>query len=919
MVEANTSSTQQSADAQHVDNMTSMQQSSPEAPSGARSDAPVQTNNVGAQDGPSQLNASPNGNSNANNVQGGSTTNSNINGGSGGTNGSGVGGNAGSPIGQVVIGAGAGANGAGLGGLGGFGATAAINDGGGTTAGNGGAGGGATGGNAAGGGNAGAGGAGRAGGAVAGAGGATAAGNAGAGGTAGTTGSGTTGTSTTGTSSAPTAAAPAGGEAAPPVTAPVTAPPEVVPTTPTTTLNNVTLTGATPLPPVEADTTNTSSGAPSVALNPILDTPVSAAITELSATTSAPANVISTVLPAVGVPTGDVVHFSYFDASTSNTQSIAITLHSVNVSGTSFAAGNLATLTTALTPDPTGHGVVTQVFSLDKVTPEIVTNGSGLTGTQTAVDLKFIVPDKTFDPLAAGQTVTATYDVVVTNSVTGLASSMQQVTITITGTNDVPVIGAATTNLGLGQYDAHIADSFTNPYPDIAGNGALTHANFIADGMISIADADLGQSTFQPGSSSGVGSTTVVSATGNIGALVLAADGSYTYRIDQLPTNALGHFDPNGSVIDNWVLTDFQTLFVPGTSHTDTFTITSFDGTSKDVHFIINGDHNVEGSVLEPGAGVPVVKEGSLHFADGTRDAMVLVGDDSNAYYSGISHLNIGSLTIDNTGAFVYTVTADEIKTYEGDLPGSFNTGRDTFIVESTNGVNVNYQEVSFNIFRADHLATATSADQTLTETSSAGDNVFLFSTWDSVYDAASGHNYTHTINNFNVMNGDRIDLSAILTSSSDILSDTIFIDGAGGTSSSALSVHHGSSDYQVASVTGVEATVNDLMWGFNSGADQVTSLNAATTWTDVVDISHITSGGPDISWQSRASVDLGGYSNPSSGWTIQIVSGTATVGTDGQHITFTSPNSQNEVIITDPSSKVHDLSNINQINWHAT
>ena len=912
MAEANTSSTQQSADAQHVDNMTSMQQSSPEAPSGARSDAPVQTNNVGSQDGPSQLNASPNGNSNANNVQGGSTTNSNINGGSGGINASGTGSNPGSPIGQGAIGSRAGTNGAGLGGFGGLGATAATNDGGNAAAGNGAGGAGAPAGNAGGAGNTGAGGG------VGRAGGATAAGNAGAGGTAGTTGSGTTGTSTTGTSSAPTAAAPAGGEAAPPVTAPVTAPPEVVPTTPTTTLNNVTLTGATPLPPVEADTTNTSSGAPSVALNPVLGAPISGAIAELGATTGAPVNVMSTVLPAVGIPTGDVVHFSYFDASTSNTQSIAITLHSVNVSGTSFAAANLATLTTALTPDPTGHGVVTQVFSLDKVTPSIVTTAEGLTGTQTAVDLKFIVPDKTFDPLAAGQTVTATYDVVVTNSVTGLASSIQQVTITITGSNDIPVIGAATTNLGLGLYDTDIAHSYTNPYPDIAGTGALTHANFLADGVISIADPDLGESSFQSGTSSGTGA--VVAAAGNIGTLVLAADGSYIYRIDQLPTNTLGQFDPAGSISssDKWVLTDFQTLFVPGTTHTDTFTITSFDGTTKDVHFTINGDHNIEGSVVEPDPTTPASKTGSLNFAAGTHDAMVLVGNDSNAYFSGIDHLNIGSLSIDNTGAFVYTVTADAIKTYEGDLPGSFNTGRDTFIVESTNGVNVNYQEVSFNIFRADHLATATGADQHLIEGSSAGDNVFLFSTWDSVYNAT--HNYLHTIDNFNVMNGDRIDLSAILTSSSDTLSDTIFIDGAGGASSSALSVHHGGSDYQVASITGVEATVNDLMWGFNSGADPVTSLNAATTWTDVIDISNISSGvgNPTITAHDGAIVDTKAYTAGAGGWTIDIVSGNATVSTDG-HIHFTTPNSQNEVIITDPSSKVHDLSNINQINWHAT
>ena len=85
MVDANTSSTQQASDAQHVDNMTSMQQSTPDAPSGARSDAPVQTTNVGSQDGPSQLNANPNGNSANNNNLGSIARNSPIDGGSSGT------------------------------------------------------------------------------------------------------------------------------------------------------------------------------------------------------------------------------------------------------------------------------------------------------------------------------------------------------------------------------------------------------------------------------------------------------------------------------------------------------------------------------------------------------------------------------------------------------------------------------------------------------------------------------------------------------------------------------------------------------------------------------------------------------------------------------------------------------------------
>lgn len=819
MADANTSSTQQASDAQHVDNMTSMQQSTPDAPSGARSDAPVQTNNVGSQDGPSQLNSNPNGNSASNNNLGGGLQNSVINGASSGNFGRGAG-------------LGGGDAGGALNGLAGNGG----NTGGAQGQGQGQGGAGNTGGNNLGGNNGGA--AGSAGIVTAGARSLAAFGGAGAGNAA----------NVGAANGAPTG----GGEGgvSPPTAS--TNPPSngtntTIPVTTTTTA------GPT-FTPVGADDASNSSGQPQVHLG----------------------------------NTGNLIEAGGVNNAIAGTPSISDTLIS--------STGSTFTVVTNATASTSGYGTYT--MDADG-TWHYTLNNSNIT----------------VQALNVGGSLTDTF------TVSTIDGTQQVVTVTIAGANDIPVIGAATTNLGLGLYDTDIAHSYTNPYPDIAGTGALTHANFLADGVISITDVDLGQSTFQTGDSSSLGASTVVSATGNIGTLVLAVDGSYTYRIDQLPTNASGQFDPLGSVRDDWVLTDFQTLFVPGTTHTDTFTITSFDGTTKDVHFTINGDHNIEGSVVEPDPTTPAIKTtGSLNFAAGTHDAMVLVGNDINAYYSGISHLNIGSLSIDNTGAFVYTVTADAIKTYEGDLPGSFNTGRDTFIVESTNGVNVNYQEVSFNIFRADHLATATGADQTLTEASIAGDNVFLFPTWDSVYNAT--HNYLHTIDNFNVMNGDRIDLSAILTSSSDTLSDTIFIDGAGGASSSALSVHHGGSDYQVASITGVEATVNDLMWGFNSGADPVTSLNAATTWTDVIDISNISLGNPTITAHSGASVDQTAYTAGAGGWTIDIVSGNATVSADKdgtQHINFTSPNSQNEVIITDPSKTVHDLSNINQINWHAT
>src|SRR5262249_41773728 len=62
------------------------------------------------------------------------------------------------------------------------------------------------------------------------------------------------------------------------------------------------------------------------------------------------------------------------------------------------------------------------------------------TGTSGSIAATFSAPDQTFDFLAAGETLPITYNVTVTDN-TG-ASLTQPVTITITGSNDAPVLAA---------------------------------------------------------------------------------------------------------------------------------------------------------------------------------------------------------------------------------------------------------------------------------------------------------------------------------------------------------------------------------------------------------------------------------------------------------------------------------------------
>src|SRR6185295_11967161 len=64
--------------------------------------------------------------------------------------------------------------------------------------------------------------------------------------------------------------------------------------------------------------------------------------------------------------------------------------------------------------------------------------------------------------------------------------------------------------------------------------------------------------------------TAVTSAAGNLGTLVLAANGSYTYSVVNNAAQYLG----------------------AGDTKTDTFTVKSLDGTSKQVSFVIHGKND---------------------------------------------------------------------------------------------------------------------------------------------------------------------------------------------------------------------------------------------------------------------------------------------------------------------------------------
>jgi VCBS repeat-containing protein len=120
--------------------------------------------------------------------------------------------------------------------------------------------------------------------------------------------------------------------------------------------------------------------------------------------------------------------------------------------------------TVSVTPNGTGY--------LGDLTTAVadVSTGDG----EGSVDWEFMISNADLEYLAEGETVTQTYTVTITDN-TG-ASDSQQVTITLTGTNEAPVIGTADTTASVTE----IADL-------AAGENATSHT---VDGSINFSDVD---------------------------------------------------------------------------------------------------------------------------------------------------------------------------------------------------------------------------------------------------------------------------------------------------------------------------------------------------------------------------------------------------------------------------------------------
>ncbi|MBT2325016.1 VCBS domain-containing protein [Variovorax paradoxus] len=208
--------------------------------------------------------------------------------------------------------------------------------------------------------------------------------------------------------------------------------------------------------------------------------------------------------------------------------------------------------------------------------------------------------------LGTGQSLTDSF-----NAVSSDGTASQVVTVTITGTNDVPVIGGVAS--GAVSEDASA--------PNLSTSGALT-----------IADVDAGQSSFTAQAGT-VGSN-------GYGSFALAADGSWTYAAD----NSQAAIQQLGA----------------GQSLSDSFTALSFDGTaSQMVTVTITGTNDVpmiggvaSGAVQEDVAvaGGNLATGGVLTIADVDQGQSNFASQGSTAGSNGY-----GSFTLATDGTWAYT------------------------------------------------------------------------------------------------------------------------------------------------------------------------------------------------------------------------------------------------------------------------
>ncbi|SIR53298.1 VCBS repeat-containing protein, partial [Aeromonas hydrophila] len=229
--------------------------------------------------------------------------------------------------------------------------------------------------------------------------------------------------------------------------------------------------------------------------------------------------------------------------------------------------------------------------------------------------------------LGEGETKVETF---VVKSVDGTEHT---VTITITGTNDLPSIA--------GDDKGAVTEDANDPI--LSDSGVLT-----------ISDADQGQAKFVAGNGT--------PSAGALGSLTIDADGKWTYNVANGDVQYLGKGETK--------VETFTVASVDGTTHTVTITITGVNDAA-----VITG--NDTGAVTEDEANPTLTETGTLTVTDvdGADEAKFVAGNGAPSADA------LGSLTITEGGAWTYNVDNSKVQ-----YLGEGETKVETFVVKSVDG-----------------------------------------------------------------------------------------------------------------------------------------------------------------------------------------------------------------------------------------
>ncbi|MCL9777424.1 VCBS domain-containing protein, partial [Vibrio methylphosphonaticus] len=259
-----------------------------------------------------------------------------------------------------------------------------------------------------------------------------------------------------------------------------------------------------------------------------------------------------------------------------------------------------------------------EVFQTD---PDSITSSSTLNGATDALgtltinalgEWDYSIANAYVEYLGEGETATETF---IVRSEDGTEHT---VVITIEGTNDVPTIVSGTFAEGVEDQG-------------LVGNNIKVEGNLVID------DPDANENTFQVGN----GTADITNTLG--GSLVIAADGSWTYLVDNQQTA-------------------IQSLDV-GDSITEKFTVLSEDGTPIEIEVKINGAEDqtfitdyVQGSVKEEDSTPTLSHVGNLTATDADvgESQFDATRVDTLTNSNGITSL--GSVSITSTGTWTYTI-----------------------------------------------------------------------------------------------------------------------------------------------------------------------------------------------------------------------------------------------------------------------